>query len=196
MPETESVPVPSSPEITWGDKLEADDAQHIKERVIVVTCEPELRALLAAIDPYIDFTFTFVNGTIFRLTSESIDGPASFGRDPIPQHPTLVDPPLVLGHGAKQWIKIRQFVSRELAWAEKPLRDFRTVDGERLLLEIAKSELTCTTLAHIKAFLSGAFRYAKRQGVLNSENPMRDVVLPKAKPGGDTYAYSLERSPR
>jgi len=41
-------------------------------------------------------------------------------------------------------------------------------------------------------FLSGIFRYAKRQGVLNSENPMRDVVLPKAKPAADTYAYSLE----
>ncbi len=77
--------------------------------------------------------------------------------------------------------------------AEKPLRDFRTVDGERMLLEIARENtLTSTTLAHIKAFLSGAFRHAKRQGVLNSENPMRDVVLPKAKPGGDTYAYSLE----
>jgi integrase/recombinase XerD len=77
--------------------------------------------------------------------------------------------------------------------AEKPLRDFRTMDGECMLLEIArKNELTSTTLAHIKAFLSGAFRHAKRQGVLNSENPMRDVVLPKAKPGGDTYAYSLE----
>jgi integrase len=62
-----------------------------------------------------------------------------------------------------------------------------------MLMEIArKKELTCTTFAHIKAFLSGAFRHAKRQGVLNSENPMRDVVLPKAKPGGDTYAYSLE----
>ncbi len=83
------------------------------------------------------------------------------------------------------------------ALAEKPLRDFRTVDGERMLLEIArKSELTCTTLAHIKAFLSGAFRYAKRQGVLNSENPIRDVVLPKAKPGGDTYAYALEEITR
>jgi hypothetical protein len=30
------------------------------------------------------------------------------------------------------------------------------------------------------------------EGVLNSENPMRDVVLPKAKPCGETYAYSLE----
>jgi integrase len=48
------------------------------------------------------------------------------------------------------------------------------------------------TLAHIKAFLSGVFRYAKRLGVINSENPMRDVALPKGKPAGDTYAYSLE----
>ena len=73
------------------------------------------------------------------------------------------------------------------------LRDFRTVDGERLLEDIANEyELTCTTMAHIKAFLSGAFRYAKRQGVMNSENPMPDVVLPKAKPAGDTFAYSLE----
>jgi len=52
--------------------------------------------------------------------------------------------------------------------------------------------LTSTTLAHIKAFLSGIFRFAKRQGVINSENPVRDVVLPKGKPAGETYAYSLE----
>jgi len=73
------------------------------------------------------------------------------------------------------------------------LREFRTVDGERILESIAKEhKLTSTTLAHIKAFLSGIFRYAKRQGVINSENPMRDVVLPKGKPAGETYAYSLE----
>lgn len=70
--------------------------------------------------------------------------------------------------------------------------EFRTVDGERILDSIAKEhELTSTTLAHIKAFLSGIFRFAKRQGVINSENPMRDVVLPKGKPAGETHAYSL-----
>ena len=73
------------------------------------------------------------------------------------------------------------------------LRDFRTADGERLLLSIAaEHKLTSTTLAHIKALVSGIFRYAKRQGVINSENPMRDVVLPKGKPAGETHAYSLE----
>jgi integrase len=73
------------------------------------------------------------------------------------------------------------------------LREFRTVDGERVLDSIAaEHKLASTTLAHIKAFLSGIFRYAKRQGVINSENPMRDVVLPKGKPAGETHAYSLE----
>jgi integrase len=73
------------------------------------------------------------------------------------------------------------------------LREFRTVDGERILDSIAKDHmLTSTTLAHIKAFLSGMFRFAKRQGVINSENPVRDVVLPKGKPAGETHAYSFE----
>ena len=73
------------------------------------------------------------------------------------------------------------------------LREFRTVDVERILESIAKEhELTSTTLAHIKAFLSGIFRFAKRQGVINSENPVRDVVLPRGNPAGETRAYSLE----
>ena len=73
------------------------------------------------------------------------------------------------------------------------LREFRTADGEHILESIAKEHKPAsTTLAHIKAFLSGIFRYAKRQGVINSENPIRDVVLPKGKPAGETYAYSLE----
>jgi integrase len=73
------------------------------------------------------------------------------------------------------------------------LREFRTVDGEQILVSIAAEHmLTSTTLAHIKAFLSGIFRYAKRQGVINFENPMRDVVLPKGAPAGETYAYSLD----
>lgn len=57
-------------------------------------------------------------------------------------------------------------------------------------------KLTSTTLAHIKAFLSGIFRYAKRQGVIASENPMRDVVLPQGRPAGETHAYSLEEITR
>ena len=60
---------------------------------------------------------------------------------------------------------------------DAPLRKFRTVDGEQLLEQVARDDdLSVTTLAHVKSFLSGVFRYARRQGILNSENPMPDVV--------------------
>ena len=62
-----------------------------------------------------------------------------------------------------------------------------------MLKSIARREdLNRTTLGHIKHFLSGAFRYAWCQGVLESANPMHDVEIPKARPAGETYAYTLE----
>ena len=77
------------------------------------------------------------------------------------------------------------------------LRDFRTLEGEEILTAIVREhDLSRTTAAHIKSFLSGIFRYAKRLGVLNTENPMRDVVLPRARRGKETYAYSLEEELR
>ena len=73
------------------------------------------------------------------------------------------------------------------------LRDFRTFDGERILSLIAHdTKLSHCSLLHIKSFLSGVFTYAKRIGVLDGINPMRDVSVPKGTPGKKTYAYSLE----
>jgi len=73
------------------------------------------------------------------------------------------------------------------------LRDFRTVDGEGLLADIARqNDLARNTLKHIKNFLSGIFKHAKRLGCINGINPMQDVSIPKSRPAGQTYAYSLE----
>jgi|SRR5215472_10479360 len=73
------------------------------------------------------------------------------------------------------------------------LRDVTTFEAEQMLKEIARRESLCrTTLGHIKHFLSGVFRYARRQDVLEMPNPMHDVEIPKARPAGETYAYSLE----
>jgi integrase len=47
-------------------------------------------------------------------------------------------------------------------------------------------------LARSKHSLSGVFRYARRQGVLDTANPMHEVELPRARPGSETHAYSLE----
>lgn len=73
------------------------------------------------------------------------------------------------------------------------LREFRTADGERLMSEVARqNDLSRWTLRHIKAFLSGIFKYAKRLGAVDGVNPVQDVAIPKARPGVETYAYSLE----
>lgn len=73
------------------------------------------------------------------------------------------------------------------------LRDVRTFHVEKMLEDIAHQFDTAkTTIQHDKFFLSGAFKYAKRQGVLNTENPVRDAALPRCKETEDTHAYSLE----
>lgn len=77
--------------------------------------------------------------------------------------------------------------------AKMTLRGFRTVDGEKLLKEIARqTTLGRNSLKHIKAFLSCVFKEAKRLGILDGINPMMDVSVPKAAESQDTYAYSLD----
>jgi integrase len=80
---------------------------------------------------------------------------------------------------------------------DRALREFRTFECEQMLSSIARQEDLCrSTLGHIKHFLSGVFRYAGRQGVLDSPNPMREVEIPRARPAGETRAYTLEEEVR
>lgn len=77
------------------------------------------------------------------------------------------------------------------------VRDFRTVDGEHLLANIARqTALSRNSLKHLKSMLSAVFKHAKRQGLLNGVNPMTDVSVPKAKESEETYAYSLSEITR
>jgi integrase len=73
------------------------------------------------------------------------------------------------------------------------LRGFRTVHGEQMLAQIAaQAKLGRSSLRHIKAFLSGAFKQAKRLGILDGINPVMDVSIPRVPEAEeDTYAYSL-----
>jgi integrase len=72
------------------------------------------------------------------------------------------------------------------------LRGFRTVDGHGMMREIARDgELARNSLKHIKSFLSGVFKQAKRLGILDGINPVQDVGIPRSKQPADTHAYSL-----
>lgn len=70
------------------------------------------------------------------------------------------------------------------------LRDFRTMDGERILADIAKQKnLRRNSLVHIKNLLSGAFKHAKRLGAINGVNPIQDVLIPpRLGPAQNTVA--------
>ena len=73
------------------------------------------------------------------------------------------------------------------------LRAFRTVNGERMLSDIARqTKLGRHSLKHIKSFLSGIFKQAKRLGILDGVNPMQDVSIQHAPEAEETYAYNLE----
>ena len=81
----------------------------------------------------------------------------------------------------------------------KTLREFRTVDGERILADIArldldprtKKPLSKNSLARMKSFLSGVFKQAKRLGILDGVNPIMDVSTPEGARAHATFAYSL-----
>jgi integrase len=58
------------------------------------------------------------------------------------------------------------------------LHDFRTVNGQKILDDIAQKNVGVVnhkTLLRIKSFLSGVFKHARQTGYLDSENPMRDT---------------------
>jgi integrase len=69
------------------------------------------------------------------------------------------------------------------------LRDFRTVHGQRLLRAIPAGR---TTMLRAKAMLSSAFKHARREGILDSENPMRDtsVMGRPSKSKGPVYSLN------
>jgi integrase len=72
------------------------------------------------------------------------------------------------------------------------IRDFRTVDGERIIAEIARqNNLSRSTLKQCKSLLSAIFKQAKRLGLRDGVNPMQDVSVPKVRGKRETYAYSL-----
>jgi len=61
-----------------------------------------------------------------------------------------------------------------------------------VLASIARqSNLGRSSLRHCKAFLSGAFKQAKRLGILDGLNPIQDVSIPRAPEPEETYAYTL-----
>jgi integrase len=72
------------------------------------------------------------------------------------------------------------------------MRDFRCVDATNLLADLHRAHgLGRATLSHAKGLLGVIFTHAKRAGVLDDPNPVRDAGIPqKAKTAVPTHAYT------
>lgn len=74
------------------------------------------------------------------------------------------------------------------------LRDFRTVDGQRVIDRLVDKSFGRNSVKRLKSLLSGVFSEAMRQGVLDEgKNPMREVRIPtwKTPAPRQRHAYSL-----
>jgi integrase len=73
------------------------------------------------------------------------------------------------------------------------LREFRTVHASKMLKAIAgDTDLSKTTLQHIKSVLSGVFTHAKNEGAFDGVNPVKDAHIPSnVREPRETYAYNL-----
>jgi len=84
--------------------------------------------------------------------------------------------------------------------AEKSwLRDVQTYDVQTWLNEIEAQartkegkQLTHSSLARIKSFLSGTFKHALQMGFLSGVNPATGTSIPKGRESSPTQAYELK----
>jgi integrase len=70
------------------------------------------------------------------------------------------------------------------------VRDFRTVHAQRLFRDIP--DVGHVTLLHIKNFLSGVFKFALRDGVVDGVNPIHGASVPGRAKKFDGTAYTMD----
>jgi hypothetical protein len=121
---------------SWCDEMVVDDAKRTTERIVIVDTQPQLH--LQEADPYLDFSITFINATVFRIEALKIEGESYFGRTPLAQHPRLLMSPdgrLTLYHGEKRILNIRQFLSKDVAATLASARGIVQLDFSRVSLQ-------------------------------------------------------------
>jgi integrase len=73
------------------------------------------------------------------------------------------------------------------------LKDFQTSHGQRMFRTIAEtSELSHKRLLRFKAFIQGAFRHARQEGIINHPNPLHDVSVKGKRSTFKPQAYTLD----
>jgi integrase len=72
------------------------------------------------------------------------------------------------------------------------LRDFTTKKAHDVLSDLRDNGLGRRSIYHARALLSGIFSHAINLGVLNGQNPVSEVKLPRTKPPQQTHGYTAQ----
>lgn len=73
------------------------------------------------------------------------------------------------------------------------LSEAHTPQIEKLMKAVAdKKQRSHSAHKNMKRFLSAAFKYAIRTGLLNPPNPVTDAAIPRGKAAQETHAYTLD----
>jgi hypothetical protein len=123
------IPPPTS---CWCNAMADADTKNIFSRVTAVRWRP--RRVFDGNNNYIEFEVTFVNASVFELTSPQLLGVAEFDGHPLPHPPRIVEP-FALVRGAKIWMKIHQPLSLEIA---RDLQQRVNLEGTKANLDFSK----------------------------------------------------------
>jgi hypothetical protein len=107
-------------------EIAKDDAEHIQDRLHEISRRVEFYYDVAS-DPHVDIVVTLLNSSVWELvTFGEIEGYSKYAGQQIATRPEIFDvsasPILTLKHGESGELKIRQFVSREIAewiWVQR-----------------------------------------------------------------------------
>jgi hypothetical protein len=106
---------------TRQEKIDADDRRALTDRLIILSADADFR-YLAAVEPYVDFTFVVFNGSTFTIAfHDKVEGRLVCLGQELKESLKMLEPKPdgVLAHGQRIQIRLRQWLSLEIAAAIK-----------------------------------------------------------------------------
>ena len=99
----------------WLEQLADADESQMWQRIISDEYLPQANAHLDAPEPYVEFTFWFINATVYTLTNPRLEGWIRYNGHDLQSGPTILDEDKTIKHAQRGALQIKQPITRDLA---------------------------------------------------------------------------------
>lgn len=124
----------------WCENAKKQDISKMRYRLVDVKWEAH-RSAVDISDPYIDFTVTFVNASVFNLTSPEVEGKAKFQKNAV--HYSLeLTKHFPVPRGEKVWMELRQRLTSSMATKMQELINARRDGQAPVSLDFSEIKIT------------------------------------------------------